>query len=257
MKSSATLFPIALALGAVTLAPWARAQAQDSRQEGPIEIEKCQTISQPGSYRLVNNLTLGPAGGTCLLITADFVTIDLAGFAISGPTSFNSENQPLSTAIAAEVNASGIPVTGISVRNGSITNFSFGVNLPPSPIFFPSSGSIVERLRVIGCTSFGIIANGIVRDNILVDNVGLGGGGVGISATGIISGNFVNANREGGIEAGQGSTVIGNTVTNTLRDVGIRVTCPSNVTNNTALANAVGNLELDGTGCNNTNNVAP
>jgi hypothetical protein len=39
----------------------AGAQAQDARQEGPIEIDKCQTISQPGSYKLVKNLTFnGP-----------------------------------------------------------------------------------------------------------------------------------------------------------------------------------------------------
>jgi hypothetical protein len=87
MKKSAGLFPIALALGAIMLTPSAIAQAQDGRQEGRIQIEKCQTISQPGSYKLVNNLTLGQAGGTCLSITANLATIDLAGFTISGPTS--------------------------------------------------------------------------------------------------------------------------------------------------------------------------
>jgi hypothetical protein len=47
---------------------------------------------------------------------------------------------------------------------------------------------------------------------------------------------------------GQGSTVIG---------VGLVVGCPSNVTDNTAVNNPGGNLVLNGTGCNNTNNVAP
>ena len=45
----ATIFPFALALGALILAPRPGAYAQDSRQEGPIEIEKCQTIDKPGS----------------------------------------------------------------------------------------------------------------------------------------------------------------------------------------------------------------
>jgi hypothetical protein len=84
MKRPATLFPIALALGAMILVPRAGAQAQDV-QEGPTEIEKCQTIDKPGSYKLVNNLT--PATqAVCLDITASFVTIDLAGFSISGPS---------------------------------------------------------------------------------------------------------------------------------------------------------------------------
>jgi hypothetical protein len=45
----------------------------------------------PGSYKLVNNLTFnGPAGGTCLSITTSFVTIDLAGFAITHPPGNNN-----------------------------------------------------------------------------------------------------------------------------------------------------------------------
>jgi hypothetical protein len=39
-------------------------------------------------------------------------------------------------------------------------------------------------------------------------------------------------------------------------DFGILVECPSNVTNNTAVGNGT-NLQLNGQGCNNTNNVAP
>ena len=61
------------------------------------------------------------------------------------------------------------------------------------------------------------------------------------------------------MQVGQGSTVIGNTVTDTndLPGIGLLVSCPSNVTNNTAVNNPGGNLVLNGNGCNNTNNVAP
>jgi|HubBroStandDraft_6_1064221.scaffolds.fasta_scaffold34334_2 hypothetical protein len=55
MRRLAALFPIVLALGAIILAPRGGAQARDSR-EGPIKITQCQTISQPGSYELANNL---------------------------------------------------------------------------------------------------------------------------------------------------------------------------------------------------------
>jgi hypothetical protein len=58
-----------------------------------------------------------------------------------------------------------------------------------------------------------------------------------------------------GMIIGQGSSVIGNTVTNNL--MGIVVSCPSNVTDNTAVNNNANrdNLILQGQGCNNTNNV--
>jgi hypothetical protein len=262
MKSSATLFPIALAFGAITLAPWASAQAQDSRQEGPIEIEKCQTISQPGSYKLVNDLTFsgttssGGTIGTCLTITASFVTIDLAGFTITGP-GFGKIIINFSTAIAAQSSSSNL--AGIAVRNGSISGFGNGVALSSA------DGSIVEGLRVFGgCPCFGpgtgIDANGIVRGNTVVGFASAPSvGGVGISATGIVTGNFVDNNRVAGITVGQGSTVIGNTSARTDGGIGldIGVTCPSNVTDNTALAlgGGVGRIVLSGAGCNTTNNV--
>src|SRR6516164_1708008 len=85
MRKPAALFVIALALGAMILAPRSAARA-DGREEGPFEIEKCQTIDKPGSYKLVRNITftLGPPF-VCLSITASFVTVDLGGFSISAP----------------------------------------------------------------------------------------------------------------------------------------------------------------------------
>ena len=46
MSKPALVFSIGLALGVISLAPLAAAQSQASREEGPIEIEKCQTIEQ-------------------------------------------------------------------------------------------------------------------------------------------------------------------------------------------------------------------
>src|SRR5262245_47171244 len=134
MKSSAVLFPIALALGAITLSPWASAQAQDAREEGPIEIEKCQTIDKPGSYKLVRNLTAA-ANADCLVINANFVTIDLAGFTITGRGSATGEGIRTTALSAGQLQ-------GIAVRNGSISNFGGGVNL------VLTNGSIVEGMRI-------------------------------------------------------------------------------------------------------------
>jgi hypothetical protein len=242
-KSIAFAALIALALGAIILAPRAGAREQDAPEEGPIGIEKCQTISRPGSYKLVNNLNFtGPAGGTCLPITADFVTIDLAGFTISRRISIF----PRTTAIAAGDNT-----TGIAVRNGSISIFDVGVDLG-------GNGSIVEGLRLAHCTELGIAAEGIVKGNAVVAITGPGPfTGVGISATGTVTGNSARGTRFIGLQIGPGSTVIGNTVTDGSDGYGIFVDCPANVTDNTAVNNSSINLRLDGTGCNNTNNVAP
>lgn len=82
MTRPAALFSIALALGATILVPAASARE-------PTPIKACQTISKPGSYELANNLT---ATGDCLLIATDFVTIDLAGFLISGAPNTGQES---------------------------------------------------------------------------------------------------------------------------------------------------------------------
>jgi hypothetical protein len=244
MKRPAGLFPIVLTLGAIILAP--QVGAQDSRPEGPIEIEKCQTISKPGSYRLVNNLTFAGTGNTsCLTITADFVSIDLSGFTITGPAR--------GAAIGAQPPSSLQMLQGIAVRNGSISGINTGVALVNL-----AAGSVVEGLRVVGgndvgsnLSGLGIDADGIVKDNTVI------GFSTGISGNGLIAGNYVsnsgNAFSIGG--SGGGSLVIGNAAT--LSQAGFFVNCPANVTNNTALFNVISNLELGGTGCNNTNNVAP
>jgi hypothetical protein len=144
MRRPAALFPIALALGAISLAP-----AAGAREQGPTEIEKCQTIRQSGSYRLVNNLT---ATGDCLVIDADFVTVDLAGFTISGTGGRGiSSTPPL------------VHHQGIAVRNGSISGLE--------GVILDATASIVEGVRVFGSGSLiGILANGgIVKGNVVLN----------------------------------------------------------------------------------------
>ena len=226
----AALVPVTLALAAIIVEPSAGAQEQDSPQQGPIKITTCQTISQGGSYRLANNI--GGVPGDCLVITASFVTIDLAGFSIGGG---------LGTAIV--VPSSSSQLLGISVRNGSIYSFLNGVNLGSAV------DSVVEGLRVdVGGidSTIGIAATGIVRNNIVT-----GSRFTGIRATGIVTGNYADG-RITGIEAGAGSTVIGNTASGEV--YGFFVTCPSNLTDNTA---AHGNIVLQGSGCTNPNNAGP
>jgi hypothetical protein len=261
MRRPATFFPIfLLTIGALVLAPTGAARA-DAPGEGPIEIDKCQTISQPGSYRLVNNIhstTNGVPGGNCLVITAITVTIDLAGFSIGTDRG---------TGVSAVQGT-----RGITVRNGSMSA-SRG-----AAVALDGDGSIVEGLRIDLTEASGISAKGIVRGNTvtnfdggdtgisasgsITDNyvsgmtVGVGGGlrlDTGISAEGTVRGNTV-LNCLRGLIVSPGSTVIGNTATDTV--TGIEANCPANLTDNTAVNNGT-NLVLSGSGCNNTNNVAP
>ena len=248
MERSSALFPIALAVvGAVMPAPWASAQAQ----EGSIEIEKCQTIDKPGSYKLVKNLTFTGSSGACLMITASGVTLDLAGFTISGRA-----NPPFieSTAILGSGD-----LRGIAVQNGSVSGFQIGIDLGSA------TGSLVEKLRVFNFIPItttttgptGIIASGIVRSNAVFGPLTTFPVATGIFATGTLTGNYVTGNAAG-MSIGLGSTVIGNTATDN-RLFGFFVTCPSNVTDNTAVNNPDGNLvpETSQGSCNITNNVAP
>jgi hypothetical protein len=268
MTNPATVLSIALVLGTTVLVLGARTQA------APMPITQCpQTISQPGAYRVENNLT---ATGTCLTITTDFVTIDLAGFSMSG----NGSGRGIVT------NVPGF--RGIGVRNGSISNFFDGIVLEQAV------GYIIEGLRVFNTQGAGISAGpppGIVRDNVTVDTRG---GGIiatgtiinnvvnaGNDATGImagqfsvvtgntvsnvgfgifggsavISGNSVGDNSRTGISAEAGSTLIGNSVRRNAQS-GFDVACPSNLTDNTAVENGT-NIVLEGDGCHTEDNVAP
>jgi hypothetical protein len=188
-----------------------------------------------------------------VVITADFVTIDLAGFSISQGSI--SQGSSFGDGIAASPSSG--ELRGIAVRNGSISGFGVGVDLSSA------IGSIVEGLRVFlsdGGLGIAIIANGIVKGNIAF-GAGLGpSAGPAMAATGIVTGNYVAGGRNNGLEIGQGSTVIGNTATGAFRS-GIVVSCPSNVSNNTAVNNGTSphapNLVLEGDGCRSEDNVAP
>jgi len=234
MRKRAALLSIGLALGAIIVVAGPRAQA------APMPMQVCRTISAPGSYVLSNNLDIPSASGNCLVITAASVTVDLAGFSIIG----NGPGAP-GTGILV-VPSTATPVRDIAVRNGSVSNFTNGVDLGSA------NGSIVEGLRVFNNGQYGINAKGIVKGNTATENRGIG-----INAQGTLTGNFAADNGNIGIAAGLGSTVIGNTALSNSQ-IGISVTCPSNLIDNTAIDNnGVANLVLNGRGCHNEDDLAP
>jgi hypothetical protein len=74
-------------------------------------IDSCHTITQSGSFKLTKNLQ---ANGTCLIVAADFVTIDLNGHTITGNGTGTGIGDDIGDAQSH---------SGTVVRNGTITNF--------------------------------------------------------------------------------------------------------------------------------------
>lgn len=112
--------------------------------DGRIAIPAGSTISisNPGSYLLTGNVTGTGANG--IAISADNVTLDLNGYAVS--SAFSSGNGILI--------ASGLK--GITVRNGLINGFNIGVQISST-----ASQVVVEDLLVREAKVVGIQGNNI------------------------------------------------------------------------------------------------
>jgi parallel beta-helix repeat protein len=239
---------IATMLAIAAIIPASAAGVQNARQQGPITISECRSIDQPGPYRLVNNLK---AAGNCLVVTVEGVTIDLGGFAISGDGT--------GTGILVKQASGTIPQARIIVRNGDISNFAQALNL---------SGE-VEGLRVAGNARGILVGVGVVRanivqfnrsagirltDGIVASNLLVGNDtGIFVEEAAIVSGNQASGNKIGIDVIGTGSALSGN-IANGNSQIGLRVACPSNLADNTAIGNGH-NLVLIGKACGNQGNL--
>jgi hypothetical protein len=212
-----------VALGCAGLAPAALAV--------PEIINNCKTITLPGSYVLKDNLA---AAGDCLVVQADFVTIDLEGFVISG------------NGTGSGITDQNVTRRGITVRNGTLTGFSNGVDLRAS------RGVTVEQVRTIANGNNGVTAGQLatVRGVLSFDNTGIGIL-AGLGST--IIGNTLGRN-QAGISSGIGSSVINNTSRNNV-STGISVECPSLVLGNAATANAIDLQLIGGGACTSDHNA--
>src|SRR5688572_22724139 len=103
-----TVLVVALLLGSYPAVP---AEADHTTNR----IHSCRTIDQSGSYVFDRNIE---ATGDCLVIVTDNVTIDLAGYTITG----NGGGRCIGTFAAEERE-------GITVRNGTVTNCGEAVRM--------------------------------------------------------------------------------------------------------------------------------
>lgn len=202
-------------------------------------IGNCTTISEPGSYVIdkviratATDLIPAGAGATaCIVIAADFVTLDLQGYTITGPG-----DVPGTFAGGIATVSSGFTREGVVIRNGSVTNFEFGV-------FACCSGFTVEHIRSVKNTSSGLQygGSGHIVSNNLSNN---GNWGIFGAGTVQIVGNVANNNGNDGIQAQANATatgnigprVVGNTA-NSNGNRGIFAGCPSLLVQNMASGN--------------------
>ena len=169
----------------------------------------------------MHNGTTPPDG--CLIVNANFVTIDLKGFTITG----NNEDSGIASGAG-----------GLVVRNGTIRRFDFGLNTG-------GSGGRVEGINANGNEIDGIRGG---NDSIVTNSISSGNGGQGIvCGQCIVSNNVASFNNGDGFELAF-SNIFSNTAVGNIGD-GFQVSCPSNLVGNFAFGN--------GLNLNSTNVSAP
>ncbi|MEJ5376522.1 MAG: right-handed parallel beta-helix repeat-containing protein [bacterium] len=222
----------------------------------PQQIRRCTTISKSGSYELGRNLD---AVGDCLVITTDYVTLDLAGFTIRG----NSTGR----GIVALIDDLQPDRKAITVRNGMVRNFAIGVDLSNVVL------AMAERLTVSENSNTGLSVGAWaqVRDclaqgngtgissgasTVLTRNVATFNTGIGIQAgyNCTLTENIAQENGTHGFQVSNGSNVFSNT-SSSHPQAGFQVVCPSNIMGNTASFNSTAYELSSPSECNFVNNV--
>jgi parallel beta-helix repeat protein len=124
------------------------------------------TISVPGIYCLTGNLETDMTSGNAITINVNNVVIDLNGRKLGGG------------AAGAGTEANGIYAylrKNITVKNGTIRGFYYGVLLDDTSPYTTSQGHIIEDIRADMNTAYGIYVSGrgnIIRNNQVVDTGG-------------------------------------------------------------------------------------
>jgi hypothetical protein len=198
-------------------------------------IDSCKTLDTFGAtYVLTNDLTIC---GTCLVVAADRITIDLAGHAISWSCGDAKQvrlaepDAAVGGEVIAGVTDGGTPDTrwqGTTVKNGTITGFEIGVSLGSS------ARNVIDNLQVFSNAVHGLLLGpyslvkgkdcliadngdgihigdfGQVQDCTIIGSVAPGGNGIVGGSNLLITRNLVFGNQSG-IVVGDFSAVLYNT----------------------------------------------
>jgi len=180
-------------------------------------ISQCMNITEAGAYELVQNLQISNYGD-CLMVQADFVTIDLKGYAIYSSYRYGT--------------AIGGFGRGLVVRSGTIYNVYTAIR--------GGDGLVVEQMRIVS-NSTGVdggmgamTSSVVVKDSVFSDN---NQWGVSLS-TGVVTGNSFTRNGTGVMSGGTypygngaGSVTIANNAFSQ-NNVGIQAQGPASIQNN-------------------------
>ena len=122
------------------------------------------TITESGVYCLTDNLATSITTGNAITLDADNITIDLNGWMLDGS----------GAGMATE--ATGIysyQLNNITVRNGTIQGFHYGVQLDVDTVTYSASrGNLIERIRASANTGAALFTKGmgtIIRHNHIVN----------------------------------------------------------------------------------------
>ena len=190
------------------------------------------TISRPGRYKLVGNLTV-PAGEIGVEVTANDVTVDLNGFTIRSASPGQSGDGVFGSPDSAN---------RLRVMNGTITGFgSFGVS---NRLASAAEGAIIENMRIVGnSTGIFIGPHAQIRDSTIANSQG---GNIGCVDSCLIEGNVIVGSQNGAGITMTGGTVVGNVlVANKFWGLVSDVT-PTGFSNNVLVGNNSGGAQVAG-----------
>jgi copper-binding protein NosD len=120
------------------------------------------TIVTPGIYCLTGNLATSITGGTAISIQANNVVLDLNGWILDGAA---AGPDTVAVGISASLRQN------ITIRNGTVRGFQWGITFGDSAPYTTSRGHVVEGIRADQNTLLGIYVDGrgnIVRNNQVV-----------------------------------------------------------------------------------------
>ena len=177
-----------LAFSVVVMFAWVGAAAAQT-------ISNCgKTISKRGTYYLTRNIST--LTGTCLIVEADDITIDLKGFEIRGRGGIGSGTIGVSATKHART----------VVRNGIIADFDTG-------ILILGKDPLVDRVILYG-NGFAVrLDRGQVKNSTIHNN----NGGISFTRSGSVTNNTFYNNRNPQVQgSGLTVTVSGNTIAKTI-----------------------------------------
>jgi len=163
------------------------------------------TLSLAGSYKLTGILSVPNANTDAIVITADYITLDLNGFLIHGTTVCTGKPHVTSCSpTGSGVGIRALGHKGMVVTNGQI----FGMG--SVGIFGGSNG----RIEHIVAQSNGFPGMSVDHSNLVINNQALNNGGSGISVghNNTVLNNTVSGNGSSGIDTLSNNTVLNNTV---------------------------------------------